>query len=529
MTTTPQDRIIIFDTTLRDGEQAPGYSMNLREKIAIARQLARLRVDVMEAGFPISSPGDFEAVHAVASEVGAKEGSPIIAGLARAREGDIRRCWDAVQPALRPRIHTFIATSPIHMEHKLRMAPDKVLKVAVEMVRLAKSLCEDVEFSLEDAGRTEWPFMAEITTAAIEAGATTINIPDTVGYCQPEQFAAQIAYLREHCPVFHKAVISVHCHNDLGLAVANSLAAVKQGARQVECTINGIGERAGNASLEEIVMNFRTRPDFFGGLDTGVKSEEIYRASRVLCELTGQRIQPNKAIVGANAFAHEAGIHQDGMLKHSETYEIMRPESVGWTGEGLVMGKHSGRHAFKTRVEALGYQLSDEEIDGAFARFKEVCDKKKEVFEEDLVALVDEVLFRGGMNWRLENFVFTSGLNAPPTATVCLSYKGEKRCHAAMGDGPIDAAFKAIDAITDENLKLKAFSLDAVTGGEDARGRVTGVIQREGGRTVKGRAVSTDVVLGGVKAFVNALNSLEVQESRDEARVSAMEAPAGAV
>ena len=509
---TAGDRIIIFDTTLRDGEQSPGCSMNLREKMAIAQQLARLGVDVIEAGFPISSPGDFEAVHRVADTVGAEENAPAIAGLARAREADIARCWEAVKPARKPRIHTFIATSPIHMEYKLRMKPAEVLKNAVEMVKYARSLCADVEFSLEDAGRTEWPFMVEITQAAIEAGATTINVPDTVGYCQPKQYAEQIRYLRENCPNIAQAIISVHCHDDLGLAVANSLAAVDEGARQIECTVNGIGERAGNAALEEIVMNFKTRHDYFG-LDTKVNIGEIYRTSRLVTEMTGSRVQPNKAIVGANAFAHEAGIHQDGVLKNSQTYEIMTPESVGWTGEGLVMGKHSGRHAFRTRVIALGYGLDDAEFESAFERFKEICDKKKEVYEDDLIALVDEILYKGTAKWELASLHVTSGTDSIATATVCVDFDGEKRCDAAMGDGPIDATFQAIDRITDNDVKLVDYSLEAVTGGRDALGRVTVAIEREGGRQVRGRAVSTDVVLASAKAYINALNSLHVQES----------------
>ncbi|MCB2156398.1 2-isopropylmalate synthase [bacterium] len=507
-----EDRIIIFDTTLRDGEQSPGCSMNLREKLAVAHQLARLGVDVMEAGFPISSPGDFESVHQIAKTVGVQDNAPTIAGLARARPKDIERCWEAVAPANKPRIHTFIATSPIHMEYKLRMEPAAVIKAAAEMVALARSLCEDVEFSLEDAGRTEWPFMVEITQAAIEAGATTINVPDTVGYCQPHQFAEQIRYLRENCPNIDQAIISVHCHNDLGLAVANSLAAVAEGARQIECTINGIGERAGNASLEEIVMNFKTRHDSFG-IDTKVNTEEIYRTSRLVSDMTGSRVQPNKAIVGANAFAHEAGIHQDGVLKHAQTYEIMTPESVGWTGEGLVMGKHSGRHAFRMRVQGLGYHLEEAEFESAFERFKEVCDKKKEVYEDDLIALVDEVLYKGSAKWELSSLNVMSGTGKIATATVCVNFDGDERCDAAMGDGPVDATFQAIDRITDNDVKLVDYSLEAVTGGRDALGRVTVVIEREGQRQVRGRAVSTDVVLASAKAYINALNSLHVQES----------------
>lgn len=520
MTTSSDDkRVYIFDTTLRDGEQAPGCSMNLREKIEVARQLTRLKVDIIEAGFPISSPGDFESVKEIADQIGTLKNAPRIAGLARARPKDIEVCAEAVKNANKSRIHTFIATSPIHMEHKLRMAPDRVLEIAVEMVRLAKSHVEDVEFSLEDAGRTDWGFMVDVVQAVIEAGATTINIPDTVGYTQPEQFGAQIKHLKDNCPNIDQAIISVHCHNDLGLAVANSLSGVINGARQIECTINGLGERAGNTSLEEVVMNFKTRQDFFQGLDTGVESKEIYRTSRLVSEMTSQRVQANKAIVGANAFAHEAGIHQDGMLKNAQTYEIMTPESVGWTGEGLVMGKHSGRHAFKTRVEALGYTLSDNELEGAFNRFKEVCDKKKEVYEDDLIALVDEVLYKGASaSWELVSFTATSGTESKPKATITILHNGEEITHSAEGDGPVDAAFKVIDDITEDDLHLASFSLDAITEGEDALGRVTVLVERENGRNVKGRAVSTDIVKAAILSFINALNNLYVQETLEKQR-----------
>ncbi len=518
--TANNNRVYIFDTTLRDGEQAPGCSMNAREKLEVARQLARLGVDIIEAGFPISSPGDFASVREIAEVVGTQSGAPVIAGLARAREGDIQRAYEAVNAAMRPRIHTFIATSPIHMEHKLRMTPDRVMETAVEMVKFARSLVADVEFSLEDAGRTDWGFMVEIVTAVIEAGATTINIPDTVGYCQPAGFGAQIRHLYQNCRNINDAIISVHCHNDLGLAVANSLAAVAEGARQVECTINGLGERAGNASLEEVVMNFKTRHDFFG-IETGINTQEIYRTSRLVSEMTGQRVQSNKAIVGANAFAHESGIHQDGMLKHAQTYEIMTPESVGWTGEGLVLGKHSGRHAFNTRVAALGYTLDKEELEAAFERFKEVCDKKKEVYEDDLIALVDEVMFKGAATWELATYEYACGPDRRPSATVCLFVDGEKKCATGTGDGPVDAAFKAVDSLTDANVSLSGFTLDAITEGEDALGRVTVSIERAGGRRVKGRAVSTDIIQAAIKAYINALNSLHVQETLAASRASA--------
>ncbi len=523
------DRVFIFDTTLRDGEQAPGCSMNLREKLAVANQLHRLGVDIIEAGFPISSDGDFEAVNEIAKQMGNYDNPMTIAGLARAREGDIVRAGEAVKPAKRPRIHTFIATSPIHMEYKLRKSPAQVIEIVTAMVKLARSIVEDVEFSLEDAGRTEFDFMCEVTAAAIEAGATTINVPDTVGYCQPAQYADRIRYLRKHTPGIENIVISTHCHNDLGLAVANSLAAVMEGARQIECTVNGLGERAGNASLEEIAMNFRTRSDFFP-MHCNINTAEIYRTSRLVSEMTGQRVQANKAIVGANAFAHESGIHQDGMLKYKETYEIMTPESVGWTGEGMVLGKHSGRHAFNTRIKSLGYNLSDEEAEAAFARFKELCDKKKDVYEDDLIALADEVLFKGSsQTWELVSYEYAAASSGKPSATISLRQNGEEKAATCNGDGPIDAAFTCIDELTEEDIRLVGFVLDAVTEGEDALGRVTVTIEREAGIRVKGRAVSTDVVLAGIKACINALNSLQVQEAHEEARRSGEAVNRGAV
>ncbi len=510
-----KDRVLIFDTTLRDGEQSPGCSMALQEKLEMGRQLARLGVDVIEAGFPISSRGDFESVHAIAEVVGNMKVSglkpPIIAGLARAKEADIKRAAEAVKPAQRPRIHTFLATSPIHMERKLRMTPQQVLETVSTQVQFARSLVEDVEFSLEDGGRTEWPFMVEVVAAAVEAGAGTINIPDTVGYCQPEQFAGQIKYLFEHCPQARKAIISVHCHDDLGLAVANSLAAVREGARQVECTINGIGERAGNASLEEIVMNLVTRKDYFG-CTTRVRTQELYPTSRLLTQVTGQRVQANKAVVGANAFAHEAGIHQDGMLKDKSTYEIMTPESVGWKGEGMVMGKHSGRHAFRTRLRELGFDLGGEQLDKAFTRFKEVADKKKDVFDDDLIALAAEALFKDSAQaWELSYLSATSGTSTLPTATVKMTCRNEEFVDAAMGDGPVDAAFRAIDRITGNPLAVHEYVLEAITEGQDAMGRVTITVSRQDSHShrVKGRGVSTDVVLASAKAYVSALNALD--------------------
>jgi len=496
------NRVIIFDTTLRDGEQSPGATMNHREKLEIAHQLARLGVDVIEAGFPISSQGDFEAVAAIAEEV---EG-PIICGLARAIEKDIVRCGQAVTRSKRPRIHTFIATSQIHIEKKLRMTKEQVIETAVRAVQLAKTFTPDVEFSCEDAGRTDWNYLVDVISAVIEAGATTINVPDTVGYTNPWEFGQCIAYLRKHVRGADKVVFSVHCHNDLGLAVANSLAALREGARQVECTINGIGERAGNASLEEIVMNLKVRKDFYG-LTTGIKTEEIYRTSRLVSEITGIRVQRNKAIVGANAFAHESGIHQDGVLKERTTYEIMRPEEVGWTGESMVLGKHSGRHAFKTRLAQLGYdQLSEQEINRLFERFKELCDKKKEIFDEDLYAIVEDEVFGSPEVYSLDYLGFTSGTSTVPTATVRLKKGDEYKMDASCGDGPVDAAFRAVQRITGVEAELVDYSLEAVTGGTDAVGQVSVAIRANGTR-VRARGASTDIVTAS-KAYVNAINKL---------------------
>lgn len=501
--TDDSNRIIIFDTTLRDGEQSPGATMNMKEKLDIARQLARLGVDVIEAGFPISSPGDFDAVSAIAEQVD----GPIICGLARAMEKDVIRCGEAVTKSRRPRIHTFIATSQIHLEKKLRMSKEKVIDTAVNAIKTAKSFTPDVEFSCEDAGRTDWDYMVDVVTAAIEAGATTINIPDTVGYTNPWQFGDCIAYLKKNVKNADQAVFSIHCHNDLGLAVVNSLAAVRQGARQVECTINGIGERAGNCSLEEVVMNLVTRKDFYG-VTTNIKTQEIYRASRLVSEITGIKVQRNKAIVGANAFAHEAGIHQDGVLKERTTYEIMSAEDVGWTGESMVLGKHSGRHAFKTRLVQLGYdQLTDDEVNVAFERFKELCDKKKDIYDEDLYAIVEDEMFRSQETYSLEYVGFTGGTSAEPTATVKLRRNGDVFMDAGVGDGPVDAALKAVQRITGIDAALEEYSLEAVTGGIDALGQVSLSIRSEG-RKVKARAADTDVVVASVKAYLNAVNKL---------------------
>ena len=500
------ERVYIFDTTLRDGEQSPGNSMNTKEKLEVARQLARLGVDVIEAGFPISSPGDFEAVHLIAQEVQ----GPVICGLARAKDIDIQRCAEAVKPAKHSRIHTFIATSPVHMQKKLKMTPQQVIQSAVNAVKLATSLVKDVEFSCEDAGRSEWDFLVEIVTEVIKAGAKYINIPDTVGYTMPWEFGECIKYLTEKIPNINEAIISVHCHNDLGLAVANSLSAVKNGARQVECTINGIGERAGNAALEEIVMAIKVRKDLYNCF-TNVNTSEIYPASRLITRITGIRPQPNKSIVGANAFAHEAGIHQDGVLKERSTYEIMRAEDVGWTGESMIMGKHSGRHAFRKKLEALGFHLDDQGFERAFERFKDLCDKKKDVFDEDLYAIVADEFFANGKTFELIYLHSTSGTGLVPTATVKIKKGDEILMKAAHGDGPVDAAYRAIDAITGISLKLLEFNLESATSGKDAIGLVS-VKVTDGKRFAKGRASDTDVVVASARAYLNAVNVLLRQE-----------------
>jgi 2-isopropylmalate synthase len=502
------ERILIFDTTLRDGEQSPGYSMNTREKVELAKQLARLGVDVMEAGFPIASQDDFEAVRAVAKSL---KNGPIIAGLARAKDVDIDRCWEAVKVAERPRIHTFIATSEIHIKYKLKSTQEEVLEATVAAVKRAKNYTEDVEFSAEDAHRTDQDYLCQVVEAAIKAGATTINIPDTVGYGLPWEFGERIRNLMSRVPGIERVVVSAHCHNDLGLGVANSLEAIRAGARQVECTINGIGERAGNASLEELVMALRTRKDFFH-FDTGVRTEEIFRTSKLLQSITGINVQPNKAIVGANAFAHEAGIHQHGVLQTPLTYEIMTPESVGVPKSQLVLGKHSGRHAFKKRLEELGVELSEEDLNKAFGRFKDLCDRKKEVFDEDLLALVEDELLTSNQGYSLEHLQFTSGTNIVPTATVRLRMQEETYQESGWGDGPVDAAYKAIDLITKVPGKLLEYQIRAITAGKDALGEVTATVEVDGRRIV-GRGSSTDVIEASVRAYLNAINKVVVRHS----------------
>ncbi len=499
-----KNKLIIFDTTLRDGEQSPGASMTKEEKVRIARQLERMRVDVIEAGFPAASNGDFESVKAVASSI--KDST--VCGLARALERDIERAGEAIKPAVSGRIHTFIATSPIHMEKKLRMSPDQVVEQAVKAVKWARKWTDSVEFSPEDAGRSETDFLCRILEAVIEAGATTLNIPDTVGYNLPQQFGNLIATLRERIPNSDKAIFSVHCHNDLGLAVANSLAAVLAGARQVECTINGLGERAGNAALEEIVMAVRTRQDIFP-CDTGIDTTQILPASRLVAGITGFAVQPNKAIVGANAFAHESGIHQDGVLKHRETYEIMRAEDVGWSANKMVMGKHSGRNAFRSRLVELGIALESEEaLNAAFARFKDLADKKHEIFDEDIHALVsDEEQSMVKEQFKLVSLKVCSETGETPHAQVTISDGGKEKGAEADGGGPVDASFKAIESIIKSGTELLLYSVNNITSGTDAQGEVT-VRLAKGGRIVNGQGADTDIVIASAKAYLNALNKL---------------------
>ena len=496
------EKVIIFDTTLRDGEQSPGASLGIKEKMEIANQLARLNVDVIEAGFPVSSPGDFEAVKLIASKVK----GPIICGLARATRKDIDAAARAIRSARRSRIHVFLATSKIHMKYKLKKAEDEILRLAVWAIKYAKKYVEDVEFSPEDATRTQKDFLSKVIEAAIDAGATTVNIPDTVGYAMPGEFGQLIKEIKANVPNIDKAILSVHCHDDLGMAVANSLAALSYGARQVECTVNGIGERAGNASLEEIVMALNTRKDFFDK-KVGVVAQQIYKTSRLVSKLTGIPVQPNKAVVGANAFRHEAGVHQHGILRKKITYEIMRPEDVGVGKTTLVLGKHSGKHAFLDRLKKLGFTLKKAEIDKAFARFKQIADKKKEVFDEDLEAIIEDEIAKVPETWRLEYIHVVSGTQVVPTATIKLRTKGRVVSEPASGDGPVDACYKAIDKITRIKGELLDYSIQAVTSGKDAIGEVT-IRMREGKDTVTGRGSSTDIIEASAKAYLNAINKL---------------------
>ena len=509
-----KDQLIIFDTTLRDGEQSPGASMTKDEKVRIANALERMRVDVIEAGFAIASKGDFEAVQAVAKSV--KDSR--ICSLARALDADIDRAGEALKLANASRIHTFIATSPIHMKMKLRMEPDQVIENAVRAVKRARQYTDDVEFSPEDAGRSEPDFLCRILEAVIDAGASTLNIPDTVGYNLPHQFGALIATLRERIPNADKAIFSVHCHNDLGLAVANSLSAVINGARQVECTINGLGERAGNAALEEIVMAVRTRQDMFS-CDTNIDTPHILAASRLVSGVTGFVVQPNKAIVGANAFAHESGIHQDGVLKNRETYEIMRAEDVGWNTNRMVLGKHSGRNAFRNRLTELGIELESEtDLNAAFTRFKELADKKHEVFDEDIQALVSDTVATSDERISLISMKVCSETGETPVATVTLAVDDKEIQTQMSGSGPVDAAFKAIESIVQSRTELQLYSVSNITTGTDSQGEVN-VRLEKGGRIVSGQGADTDIVIASAKAYIHALNKILLSAERAHPQV----------
>jgi len=498
-----KDKIYIFDTTLRDGEQSPGASMNIQEKFRLARQLVKLKVDVIEAGFPVASKGDFDCVKNIADNL---KGDVQVAGLARCNKKDIDVAWDAIKKGVNPRIHTFLATSDIHMKHKLRMDRDQVLELAVESVRYAASLTSNVEFSAEDASRSDLDFVCKVFTAVIEAGATTLNFPDTTGYALPDEFGRQIAYLKANIPNIDRAVLSVHCHNDLGLAVANSLAAIEAGARQVECTINGIGERAGNTAMEELVMAIRTRGDHLP-FRTDIDTRHIYPTSRQVSNITGMPVQPNKAIVGANAFAHESGIHQDGVLKERTTYEIMNPEDIGLNKGNIVLGKHSGRHALKDRISSIGYKLSDGELNRVFERFKELADVKKEMFDEDLEAILLDEVFRIPEEYELVTLGVMSGSKVMPTAGIRMKVNDKEVSASALGIGPIDATFRAIAELTGTRSKLLFFSVNSITGGTDAQGEVM-VRVEEDGRVVVGQGADPDIITAAAKSYLNALNRL---------------------
>jgi len=498
------DKVYIFDTTLRDGEQSPGASMTIAEKVEFALQLEKLKVDVIEAGFPISSQGDFDSVREVAEKVK----GPIIAGLARAREADIVRCAEALKPAAKKRIHTFVATSDIHVEKKLRKSKEEVIDIAVNAVRTARKYTDDVEFSPEDASRTGKDYLCDVIEAVIDAGATSINIPDTVGYSNPWEFGNLIAYIRKNVSNIESILLSVHCHNDLGLAVANSLAAIRAGARQVECTINGLGERSGNAALEEIVMNLFVRPDVYNNVYTDIETTELFKSSRLLARLTGFDVPRNKAIVGDNSFAHESGIHQDGMLKERTTYEIMSPGDVGWIGTDMVLGKHSGRHAFKNRLKALGYtHLNEKEVEDAFRRFKVLADKKKEVFDDDIMVVIEDEVLTPEPIYALEylHTISGSGTNLIPTATIKLRKKDETIEEASSGDGPVDAIYKAIEKIVGISGELKDYKISSVSRGKDALGEASIMVKIEE-KVVHGRGTSTDIVEASAKAYLNAIN-----------------------
>jgi 2-isopropylmalate synthase len=511
-----KQKIAIFDTTLRDGEQAPGASLSIAEKLEIAQQLANLGVDIIEAGFPVSSPVQFEATKLVAEQVA----GATIAALARTDEKDIESAGKAIAPAKKKRIHTFIATSPIHMKYKLKKTSTEVLKMAVEAVRFAKTFTDDIEFSPEDACRSEMSFLIEVLTATIEAGATTLNIPDTVGYVLPYEYGRIIAQLKSDVPSINKCIISTHCHNDLGMAVANSLAGVRNGARQVECSINGLGERAGNAALEEIVMAIHTRADFFGKgteneLTTSINTKEIYRTSQLVSRLTGFVVQPNKAIVGANAFAHEAGVHVDGVLKERKTYEIMTPESIGLVGSRMVLGRHTGRHGFADRCKKLGYKLTKDELEQAYQRFLQVADKKKEVFDEDVIAIIDDEVRVVEHTFELEYLRVLIETGTSPKATVKIRSKDEIKEAQAEGDGPVDAAYEAIREATGFSPKLESYSIRAVTSGKEALGEATVKIRTDS-RIYIGRGISTDIIEASARAYIDAINRLVARKDSGE-------------
>ena len=502
-------QIKVFDTTLRDGEQSPGCSMNLQEKLEVAHQLERLGVDIIEAGFAIASPGDFQAVKAISQAVK----NATVASLSRALKPDIERAYEAVKDAVDPCIHTFIATSPIHMEYKLKMKPDEVLQQTIDMVKYAKSFCPKVEFSAEDASRSEPEFLYRVFEAAIKAGATCINVPDTVGYAMPDEFHQLIVGIKNNVAGIEKVDLSVHCHNDLGMAVANSLAAVLAGATQVECTINGIGERAGNAALEEVVMALVTRRELYDA-ETAIVTNQIYNSSRLISSITGVSVQPNKAVVGRNAFAHEAGIHQHGVLANRMTYEIMTHESVGLPGNAIVLGKHSGKHAFAERLRSMGYALDDEQISLSFEKFKELADRKKEVSDLDLRALVELDKFEVPGEYVLDTFVINSGNNMTSTAVIKLQRQDETVEEASTGDGPVDAAFNAIERCVGENFKLEDYIVRSVTGGKDAQGEVV-VKLRSNGKSVRGRGLSTDIVEASIRAYIDAINRYRYEKSME--------------
>jgi 2-isopropylmalate synthase len=496
------EKIFIFDTTLRDGEQSPGASMNMQEKFRLAQQLVRLQVDVIEAGFPVASAGDFECVRNIADNIRGVQ----VAGLARCNQGDIDTAWEALKNGENPRIHTFLATSSIHMQHKLRMTREQVLARAVASVKHAARYTSNVEFSAEDASRSDLDFVCQVFAAVIEAGATTLNYPDTTGYALPDELGEKIRYIMERVPNIHRAVLSVHCHNDLGLAVANSLAAINNGARQVECTINGLGERAGNTAMEELVMAIRTRADRIS-FHTDVVTEHIHASSRLVSTITGMVVQPNKAIVGANAFAHESGIHQDGMLKERTTYEIINPRDIGLTTGNLVLGKHSGRHALKSRIETMGYTISEEEMNRVFVRFKELADLKKEMFDEDLEAILMDEVLRIPESYQLVSLGVMSGSRTLPAAAVRMIIRGQEVEGAAIGVGPIDATFRAIANLTGTTSKLLYFAVSSITGGTDAQGEVMVRIE-EDGKVVVGQGADPDIITAAARAYLNGLNRL---------------------